>query len=82
MWSSQEGSLLLWLMLLALWSSLILYATRRRLREVAPYATAVLLGLGAFFASLLVFFESPFTGRSGRCRSRAPASTRCCGTRA
>jgi cytochrome c-type biogenesis protein CcmF len=60
MWSSQEGSLLLWLTLLALWSSLILFVTRRRLREIAPYATAVLLGLGAFFASLLVFFESPF----------------------
>jgi cytochrome c-type biogenesis protein CcmF len=60
MWSSQEGSLLLWLTLLALWSSLILFATRRRLREIAPYATAVLLGLGAFFAALLVFFESPF----------------------
>jgi cytochrome c-type biogenesis protein CcmF len=64
-WSSQEGSLLLWLMLLALWSSLILFATRRRLREIAPYATAVLLGLGAFFASLLVFLESPFDGTIG-----------------
>jgi cytochrome c-type biogenesis protein CcmF len=59
-WSSQEGSLLLWLTLLALWSSLILFVTRRRLREIAPYATAVLLGLGAFFAALLVFLESPF----------------------
>src|SRR3954464_8234930 len=65
MWSSQEGSLLLWLTLLALWSSLILFVTRRRLREIAPYATAVLLGLGAFFASLLVFFESPFTQTIG-----------------
>src|SRR5215216_398504 len=59
-WSSQEGSLLLWVMLLALWSSLILFATRRRLREVAPYAAAVLLGFGAFFAGLLVFLASPF----------------------
>ena len=59
-WSSQEGSLLLWLLLLSLWSSLILFITRRRLREVAPYATAVLLGLAAFFACLLVFLESPF----------------------
>jgi cytochrome c-type biogenesis protein CcmF len=64
-WSSQEGSLLLWLLLLSLWSSLILFLTRRRLREVAPYATAVLLGLGAFFASLLVFLESPFDGTIG-----------------
>ena len=60
-WSSQEGSLLLWVLLLSLWSSAILFATRRSLREVAPYATAVLLGFGAFFTGLLVFLESPFT---------------------
>ena len=59
-WSSQEGSLLLWLWLLALWSSLVLFLVRRRLRDVAPYAQAVLLGLGAFFAGLLVFAASPF----------------------
>jgi cytochrome c-type biogenesis protein CcmF len=59
-WSSQEGSLLLWLLLLSLWSSAVLFLTRNRLRELAPYATAVLLGFGAFFASLLVFLETPF----------------------
>jgi cytochrome c-type biogenesis protein CcmF len=59
-WSSQEGSLLLWLFLLSMWSSLVLFLTRRRLRDVAPYATAVLLGFGAFFTSLLVFAVSPF----------------------
>ena len=59
-WSSQEGSLLLWVFLLSVWTSLVLFATRRRLREVAPYATAVLLGLAAFFCALLVFLESPF----------------------
>jgi cytochrome c-type biogenesis protein CcmF len=59
-WSSQEGSLLLWLWLLSLWSSLVLFGTRRQLRIVAPWATAVLLGFAAFFASLLVFKETPF----------------------
>jgi cytochrome c-type biogenesis protein CcmF len=59
-WSSQEGSLLLWVFLLSGWSSLILFLTRRRARDIAPYATAVLLGLAAFFLCLLVFFESPF----------------------
>jgi cytochrome c-type biogenesis protein CcmF len=59
-WSSQEGSLLLWVWLLSLWSSLVLFATRRRLREIAPYATAVLLGFAAFFLALVVFFASPF----------------------
>ena len=59
-WSSQEGSLLLWLWLLSLWSSLILFIARRGLRIVAPWATAVLLGFAAFFAALLVFKETPF----------------------
>jgi cytochrome c-type biogenesis protein CcmF len=59
-WSSQEGSLLLWVWLLAVWSSLVLFATRRRLREVAPYATAILLGFAAFFAALVVLLANPF----------------------
>ena len=71
-WSSQEGSLLLWLLLLSLWSSLILFLTRRKLREIAPYATAVLLGLAAFFACMLVFLESPFDRTIGP----APSLTR------
>jgi cytochrome c-type biogenesis protein CcmF len=60
-WSSQEGSLLLWLLLLTLWSSLVMKLAWRRARHVAPYATAVLLGFGAFFAAMLVLLESPFT---------------------
>ncbi len=59
-WSSQEGSLLLWVWLLSLWSSLVLFLTRRRMRDVAPYATAVLCGFGAFFSALLVFEATPF----------------------
>ncbi len=60
-WSSQEGSLLLWVWLLSLWSSLILFLTRKRVREIAPYATAVLLGFAAFFTSLSIFFANPFS---------------------
>ncbi len=59
-WSSQEGSLLLWVFLLSMWSSIVLFATRKRVREIAPYATAVLLGFGAFFSSLMVFYANPF----------------------
>jgi cytochrome c-type biogenesis protein CcmF len=59
-WSSQQGSLLLWVLLLSLWSSLVLFATRRRMREIAPYATAVLLGFGAFFDAMAVFYANPF----------------------
>jgi cytochrome c-type biogenesis protein CcmF len=63
-WSSQEGSLLLWVWLMSLWSSLVLFLTRRRVREIAPYATAVLLGFAAFFTSLAAFFANPFTTSS------------------
>ncbi len=60
-WSSQEGSLLLWLFALSVFSALALWRTHTRARDVAPYAAAVLLGLAAFFCALLVFLESPFT---------------------
>jgi cytochrome c-type biogenesis protein CcmF len=59
-WSSQEGSLLLWAWLMSLWSSLALFLTRRRLRDVAAYATAILLGFGGFFVALMVFYANPF----------------------
>ncbi|MDX6696985.1 MAG: cytochrome c-type biosis protein CcmF [Solirubrobacteraceae bacterium] len=59
-WSSQEGSLLLWVWLLSLWSSLVLFAVRRRARQVQPWATAILLAFGAFFAGLTLFLADPF----------------------
>ena len=59
-WSSQEGSLLLWAWLLSLWASLALFLTRKRMRDVAAYATAILLGFGGFFVSLMVFYANPF----------------------
>ncbi|MEA2427432.1 MAG: cytochrome c-type biosis protein CcmF, partial [Thermoleophilaceae bacterium] len=59
-WSAQEGSLLLWVWLLSLWSSLALRLTHRSMREVAGWAQAVLLGFAAFFTGLLVFFADPF----------------------
>jgi cytochrome c-type biogenesis protein CcmF len=61
LWSSQEGSLLLWAWLLSMWSSLVLFLTRKRLQEVASYATAILLGFGGFFVGLMVFYANPFT---------------------
>jgi cytochrome c-type biogenesis protein CcmF len=60
-WSSQEGSLLLWVLLLSVWSSIVLYLTRRRVRQIAPVATAVLLAFASFFLTLILFLESPFT---------------------
>ena len=60
-WSTQQGSLLLWVFLLSLWSSLALFLTRRRVREIAPYATAILLGFCSFFTLLTILFANPFS---------------------
>src|ERR1700685_1622471 len=60
-WSSQEGSLLLWAWLMSLWARLALFLTRKRLRDVAAYATAIMLGFGGFFVGLMVFYANPFS---------------------
>ena len=60
MWSSQEGSLLLWAWVLSLASSAVLFITRRRHREIVPWATAVLAAIGSFFIGLMIFKAQPF----------------------
>ena len=58
MWSSQEGSLLLWAWVLSIFSSAALFATRNRLREIVPYATAVMMGIASFFVGLMLFAKN------------------------
>ncbi|HEV2723512.1 MAG TPA: cytochrome c-type biogenesis CcmF C-terminal domain-containing protein [Thermoleophilaceae bacterium] len=60
MWATQDGSLLLWALLLSLFSSAVLFLTRRSLRGIAPYATAVLAVVAGFFLLLMVGWENPF----------------------
>ncbi len=59
-WSTQQGSLLLWVLLLSSWSSLALLLTRRKVPEIVPYAQSVLFTLSAFFVALNVLFANPF----------------------
>ncbi|HLH64723.1 MAG TPA: cytochrome c-type biogenesis CcmF C-terminal domain-containing protein [Solirubrobacteraceae bacterium] len=59
-WSTQQGSLLLWVMLMSLWASLALFVTRRRVREIVPYAQATMFAFTIFFAGLCVLFANPF----------------------
>src|ERR1044072_4041548 len=55
MWSSQEGSLLLWAWVLSIAASLSLYAQRGRLREIVPWAPAVRSGFAASCSGLMRF---------------------------
>ena len=61
LWATQDGSLLLWATLLGLFSSAVLFLTRRSLRDITPWAAAVLGAVGAFFLFLMVGWENPFT---------------------
>jgi cytochrome c-type biogenesis protein CcmF len=55
MWSSQEGSLLLWAWVLSIAAAAALFATRSKLREIVPWATVTMMGVGAFFTGLMLF---------------------------
>ena len=55
MWSSQEGSLLLWAWVLSIAATAALYATRNKLRQIVPWATAVMMGVATFFTGLMLF---------------------------
>ncbi len=59
LWATQDGSLLLWATLLSLFSTAVLFLTRRSLRDIAPWATAVLGAVAAFFLLLMVGWENP-----------------------
>jgi cytochrome c-type biogenesis protein CcmF len=59
-WSGQEGSLLLWLLVLTGAGTAALLVSRRLVREVLPATIPVLAGVGSFFAIVLVFVAKPF----------------------
>ncbi len=59
-WAGQEGSLLLWLWLLTIFSVLIARREEDWSRELKPYALAVLAFCQALFALILVLVSNPF----------------------
>src|SRR3954454_5338876 len=59
-WSGQEGSLLLWLLILTGFSSAALLLARRPVRALLPWVVPVLGVVGTFFSFMLVFVASPF----------------------
>jgi len=60
LWSALEGSILFWGWVLATFTAAAVYLHRGRLGDVVPYATATMLGVGAFFYLLLVGPANPF----------------------
>ena len=58
-WGGQEGSLLLWLLVLTGYASLAVLLNRRS-RELIAWTVPVLGGIAVFFALMLCFVSSPF----------------------
>jgi cytochrome c-type biogenesis protein CcmF len=58
-WGGQEGSLLLWLIILLGYATLAVWLNRRT-RELMAWVVPVLAGVAAFFAFMLCFVSSPF----------------------
>ena len=60
LWGGQEGSMLLWLWLLVMYSALVVGQNRYRNRELMPYVIATLMTTALLFLAMLVIAEDPF----------------------
>ena len=60
LWSGQEGSLLFWSFLLAIYVFSVLVAYRNKNGELMPYVGTVLAGVQLFFLTISNFVASPF----------------------
>lgn len=59
-WGGMAGSMLLWALVLAGYSTAAMLVHRKRHPDLAPYAAATLLVVMAFFLSVLTFASRPF----------------------
>ncbi|CAN5698893.1 cytochrome c-type biogenesis heme lyase CcmF [soil metagenome] len=60
MWGGHAGSLVLWVLLLAFFSSLTVAQNRRRNREFMPYVVGTLHTVVCFFLLVILFTSNPF----------------------
>ncbi|HKY60024.1 MAG TPA: heme lyase CcmF/NrfE family subunit, partial [Gemmatimonadota bacterium] len=59
-WGGMEGSMLLWALILAGYSTAAVWIHRRQQPELVPHAAAVLQTIMAFFLGVMVFSSRPF----------------------
>ncbi len=60
LWGGQEGSLLFWGWVLAMFASIVLVQNRRQHQELIPYVISGLMVTEAFFLILMTVVTSPF----------------------
>jgi len=65
LWAGQDGSLLLWTLVLVGFASAAVFTQRKKHNRLMPYAIAVMMGTTAFFLYLNNFRANPFDGLMG-----------------
>jgi cytochrome c biogenesis factor len=60
LWAGQEGSLLLWLLILSAYGAAFLWCYRKRVDPFYDAAAMVVASVMVFFTGLLTFVCSPF----------------------
>jgi cytochrome c-type biogenesis protein CcmF len=60
LWGGQQGSLLLWTLLLSLFTAVVAIQTRERNSEIAPYVLIVMAVVAVFFLGMLNLVTRPF----------------------
>ncbi len=59
-WGGLDGSLLFWVLVLAIFSTIAIAVNHRRHRDMIGYVVATIMGVQLFFLSLLLFAKNPF----------------------
>ena len=59
-WGGEEGSLLLWLLVLTGYGALAVLLNRKLLRDIVVWVVPVIAGIATFFSFMLVAVASPF----------------------
>jgi len=60
LWAGQAGSLLLWCLILSIYTAVVVIQNKGQSRQLMPYVIATLSAVSAFFIFLIAFVESPF----------------------
>jgi cytochrome c-type biogenesis protein CcmF len=66
-WAGNEGSLLLWLLILSLFAAAVVYQNKKKNRELLPYVISILMVMTLFFSILLTVVKgsNPFVTGAG-----------------
>lgn len=60
LWAGQAGSLLLWCLVLSVYTAIVVLQSRNKDRQLMPYVLATMATVSIFFIGIIAFVESPF----------------------